>query len=194
MKRFVVAVSVVALVFAVTIQAQTPAPQPGPEQKKMEVFAGQWTYEGEYKSGSFGPGGKATGEYTAEMILGGFFIRGRYVERMASKVSRGFETFGYNPATRNYLQSQYADDGSMGSGAMTVNGNTWNYSGTMSSGGKQAKFRNTMTFAADGMSMVMKAELSADGTTWMPFWDFKFTKLKATAKKPLTGDKTKKKR
>lgn len=183
MKRFVVAVSVVVLVFAVFAWAQAPAPKPGPEHQKVKIFVGHWTYEGEYKAGPFGPGGKATGEYTAQMILGGFFVQGHWVEKGASGVLRGFETFGYNPTTNNYLQSQYADDGSMASGAITVSGNTWNYSGTTFFAGKQYQLRNTLTFAADLMSIVMKAELSADGNSWTPFWDFKFTKVPKPAPK-----------
>jgi hypothetical protein len=39
MKRFIIAVSVVLLVFAVVAWAQTPAPKPGPEQKKCLTSA-----------------------------------------------------------------------------------------------------------------------------------------------------------
>jgi hypothetical protein len=40
-----------------------------------------------------------------------------------------------------------------------------------------------MTFAADLMSIVVKMEISTDGNSWTPFWDFKFTKVTATPKK-----------
>ena len=113
MKRFVIAISLVFLVFAVFAWAQTPAPKPGPEHQKVRIFAGHWTYEGEYKPGPWGPGGKVSGEYTAQPILGGFFVQGHWTEKGPLGETRGFETFGYNPATNNYLQSQYADDGSI---------------------------------------------------------------------------------
>jgi hypothetical protein len=183
MRRIVVYVCMPVLVFAVAIIAQTQAPKPGPEHQKVRIFVGHWTYEGVYKPGPWGPGGKATGEETVELVLGGFFVQGHVVEKGASGETRGFETFGYNPATNNYLQSQYMDDGSMASGAMTVNGNTWDYSGITSFAGKQYKTRYAMTFATDLMSMVMKMELSADGNSWTPFGDFKFTKVKPAPKK-----------
>jgi len=184
MKRIALAVGMVVLVFAVSLWAQTTAPKPGPEHQKVRMFVGHWTFAGEYKPGPLGPGGKSTGEETVEMVLGGFFVQGHYVEKGASGETRGFETFGYNPATNNYLQSQYIDNGSMGSGAMTVNGNTWDYSGITFFAGKQFKTRYTMTFASDLMSMVMKTELSADGNSWTPFSNFKFTKVpKPTLKK-----------
>ena len=183
MKRFVIAISLVFLVFAVFAWAQTPAPKPGTEHHKVKIVVGHWTYEGEYKPGPFGPGGKATGEYTAQMILGGFFVQGHWMEKGPSGETRGFETFGYNPATNNYLQSQYADDGSIAAGSITVNGNIWSYSGITFFAGKRYELRNTLTFATDLMSIVMKAELSADGNSWTPFMDFTFTKIKATPKK-----------
>jgi hypothetical protein len=183
MKRIAFVVGLVVLAFAVAILAQTPAPKPGPEHQKVGAFVGHWTYAGEYIAGPAGPGGKFTGEYTAQMILGGFFVQGHWVEKGPSGEQKGFETFGYNPATNNYLQTQYIDDGSMSSGEITVSGNIWNFSGATYIGGRQYKIRSTMTFAADLMSIVMKAEVSADGSSWTPFWDAIFTKVKPAPNK-----------
>jgi len=183
MKRLAIAVCVVVLFFVVAGWAQTAAPKPGPEHQKVKIFVGHWMYEGEYKPGPWGPGRKATGEETVEMVLRGFFVQGHVVEKGATGETRAFETFGYNPATNNYLQSQYMDDGSMASGAMTVNRNTWNYSGITFFAGKQYKTRYTMTFAADLMSMVMRMEISADGNSWAPFGEFKFMKVPESAPK-----------
>ncbi len=177
MKRIAVCVCMAMLSVAVVARAQTPAPKPGAEWQKMAVFLGHWTYEGAYKPGPFGPGARVTGEETLEMVLGGFFIQGRWVEKRASGELRGLEIFGYNPATKNYPQSQYTDDGGMASGAMTVSGNTWNLLGEGVSAGKSYRSRYTMTFAADAMSMGMKTELSTDGNSWTPFGEFTFSKV-----------------
>ncbi|HVP90333.1 MAG TPA: DUF1579 family protein [Terriglobales bacterium] len=182
MKRTAFLVSAVLLVFAASIWPQTAAPKPGPEHQKIKMFVGHWTYEIEYKSGPWGPAAKTTGEYANEMTLGGFFSQGRWVEKAPWGPSRGVETFGYNPAGKNYLQSQYTDDGGMASGEITLNGNTWSYSGVQLLAGKQYKTRGTMTFAADLMSMTAKFETSADGIGWMPFWEAKFTKVKPAPK------------
>jgi len=178
MKSFIIAVSVVVLVFAVAGQAQTSAPKPGPEQKKAEAFVGNWTYEGEYKPGPLGPGGKATGEYTAQMILGGFFVQGHWVEKGPSGEVQGLETFGYDPVTKNYAQSQFQNDGSLGSGTLTVSGNIWNYAGTWVLGGKQYKVRGTVTFTVDLTSLMMKIDISPDGKSWTPCFEAKYTKAK----------------
>jgi hypothetical protein len=45
MKRTVFAVCIVVLVFSFAAQAQFPG-QPGPEHKKLDVWAGNWTIQG----------------------------------------------------------------------------------------------------------------------------------------------------
>ncbi len=62
-----------AAVVGTAIFAQTPAPKPDVEVKKLHVLVGHWTWEWEAKPGPLGSGGKATGEYDGQMILGGFF-------------------------------------------------------------------------------------------------------------------------
>jgi len=183
MKRIVIAVCVVVLVLAIASWAQTPAPKPGPEHNKVGVLVGHWTYEVEYKGSPFGPAGKATGTYDAQMILGGFFIQGHWVEKGASGVVRGFETFGYDPVTGNYPQSFYQDDGSKGSGVYTISGKIWNYVGEWVFGGKKYMVRYTLTFAADLMSITQKYDFSTDGNSWTPFGDQKYTKAKPAPKK-----------
>jgi len=149
------------------MQAQIPAPKPAPELKKVGVFwAGHWTYEGEYKAGPLGPGGKITGELTGEMILGGFFIEFRWTEKGAAGETHGLEIDKYDPVKQNYLTSEYHDDGSTASGAYTFNGNTCAYKGKFVVGGKQYMAKNTIVFAADLMSYTSKGEISADGKTW----------------------------
>ncbi len=50
-------------------------------------------------------------------------------------------------------------------------------------GGKQYLFKESFIFAADSMSMMDKAEISADGKTWTPGLERKLTKVKPAAKK-----------
>ena len=44
----------------ITSLAQTEAPKPVPEHKKLAVFVGTWTLTGDMKPGPMGPGGKMT--------------------------------------------------------------------------------------------------------------------------------------
>ena len=47
MKRILFAVAFVTFIAAVALLAQTPAPKPGPEQQKLDVWSGSWTMQGE---------------------------------------------------------------------------------------------------------------------------------------------------
>ena len=49
-------------------------PKPGPELKKLDMFAGSWTLEGDMKPGAMGPGGKTTETEKCEWMEGGFFL------------------------------------------------------------------------------------------------------------------------
>ena len=47
------------LLFSVLALGQE-MPKPGPEHKKLDMFAGSWTLDGDMKASSMGPGGKMT--------------------------------------------------------------------------------------------------------------------------------------
>jgi hypothetical protein len=183
MKRFVVALSVGALIYPAVIAAQTPAPKPDPELKKIQVLEGRWTYEGEYKAGPLGPGGKITGEYTGQVILKGFFFEGRETEKGAMGETRYLEIDAYDPVNRNFTSNMYGDDGTRFSGTVTVNGNTITWEGKWVIAGKQYLFREPFVLAGDLSSATAKGEISADGKTWTPFFEGKFTKAKPAPKK-----------
>jgi hypothetical protein len=162
------------------MQAQTPAPKPNPEVKKLHVLVGHWTGEGEYKPGPLGPGGKITGEYTYRMILGGFFLQGWSTERGPMGETQGLEIDGYDPVNKNLTGNLFSDDGSTFSGVWTVSGNKWIWAGNFVLAGKQYMGKNTVIFAKDWMSATSKVEISVDGKTWTPLLEDKWTKIKPT--------------
>ena len=183
MKRFVIALSVAAaLIYPVAISAQMRAPKPDPELKKLRVLIGRWIYEGEYKPGPLGPGGKITGEYTGQMILGGFFFRGQSIEKGAMGETRFLEIDGYDPVNKNYVSSMFGEDGSTFSGTVTISGNTWTWAGKSTVAGKQYLVKEPFVFAPDFMSATAKTEISVDGHTWTPCFEAKYTKAKPAPK------------
>jgi hypothetical protein len=183
MKRFAFAVGLILLVFAVSIWAQTTAPKPDPEIKKFDVFLGHWTYTGEYKAGPLGPANKVTGEMATERILGGFFVQNQYTEKGPMGESHALEIIGYDPANKIYPSTAYGDDGASVLGAYVLDGNIFNYSGKLIFGGKQYQYRVTEVFAADLMSFMQKAEISADGNTWTPFFEANIQRVPKPAPK-----------
>lgn len=58
--------------------AQTPASKPGPGHKKLvDLWVGDWTYEGQSYATPLGSGGRSSGEVTVRPSLGGFYVEWR---------------------------------------------------------------------------------------------------------------------
>ena len=163
--------------------AQTPAPMPDPELKKLHALVGRWTSQVELKPGPLGPGGKITHEFTGQMILGGFFFQGRWREKGVRGERRGFLIDGYDPVNKSFTSSWYMDDGSTVSGVLTISGNTYTWDGRFVLAGKPVLFRDIFVLAPDRMSWTVKAESSVDGKTWTPLSDGKYTKTKPASRK-----------
>jgi hypothetical protein len=183
MRRFHILPLLLVACFATATLAQTPAPKPDPEMKKLAVLVGHWTYEGEYKPGPLGPGGKVTGTETDQEILAGFFLEGRQTEKGAMGETHTLDLYGYDPVNKNFTFSAFTDDGSSYSGVMTISETTWTWSGKMTTAGGEVLFRGTNILAADGMSFTQKMEVSSGGKTWMPVYESKWTKAKPAPKK-----------
>jgi len=172
--QLVLVVGLAALLSAAILQAQTPAPKPGPEQQKLNIWVGDWTYEGENQATPLGPAGKYVGKQTVRPILGGFFVEWHGEDRFSS----WYEVDGYDALNKRFFWTGFGNDGNVSSVAYTIEGTKVEYSGTVILGEKQYKIRGTATFAADFMSFVDKRELSVDGQTWMPNFQSKSTKTK----------------
>jgi len=183
MRRICVLLFLLAVCFVTAVQAQAPAPKPGPEIKKLNVWLGHWTYDGEYKAGPLGPGGKMSGVYDGQMILGGFFFQGRWTEKGPMGESRGFELEAYDPVNKNFAADMYMDDGSRFSGVLTVAGNNFTWAGKCLIAGKQYMGKASMALSADLMTLTLSTQISADGKTWTPFSEIKYVKTKPAAKK-----------
>jgi len=183
MQRFNILLFLLVVCFGTAMQAQTPAPKPDPALKKLHVMVGRWTGEGESKAGPLGPGGKITGEYDYRMILGGFYLQGRSTEKGPMGETRGLEIDGYDPVDKNFTSNIYSDDGRRFSGTLTVSGNTFTWEGKFVVSGKQNLLKDTFILAPDLMSGTEKAEISADGKTWTPFFEGKYTKAQPAPKK-----------
>jgi len=182
MKRIVIAVGLMILLFAVVAQAQAPAPKPGPEHKKLEIWVGDWTFEEEGSATPFGPAYKINGKASVKPILGGFFVEWNADVKGPIATTKWFEIDGYDPVTKRYFWNWYGNDGSVQSCTYTIEGSKASYSGTRVLGEKQARTRGTIVFAPDSMSWTSKEEISVDGKTWMPNFENKFTKVKSSPK------------
>jgi hypothetical protein len=164
-------------------QAKSQMSQEQKEQlQKLHPYLGAWKYEGEYIAGPLGPGGKVVGGEKFQMILGGFFMQGHFSEKGAMGNWEGLEIKGYDSVTHAFTNTIYNNDGSTFSEVFTVSGDTTIGTGKWISAGTQYLYRITIIFAEDKMSFMQKAENSADGKTWAPWWVEKWTKVKPAPK------------
>lgn len=184
MNRHVVAVCcfVATIILGASLaHSQTTAPKPGPEQKRLEVFAGNWTYEGEIKAGPWGPAGKLTSKDRNELV-GGFYIERHFEEKGPAGERKGIHTFGYDPVKKTYVQSGFSSDGGSWTGTVSVTGNNWTFMSTGQAAGKPIQSRCAVAFAAGNASFTMNCEASSDsGKTWMPTSEGKATKSRASS-------------
>lgn len=182
MKRVAIVIGLAVLIGAAALQAQSPAPKPGPEQKMLEIWIGDWTYQTETQATPLGPAGKSSGMVTVRPVLNGFFLEWRGEEKGPSGTTQWFEIDGYNALNKKFMWNGFSSDGSFDTAVYTIKANTVDYSGTTFMGEKQYKFRGGVVFSPDLMSFVDKKEVSADGKTWMQWWETRATKSKPSPK------------
>jgi hypothetical protein len=98
MKRIVFGVCIVVLVLSFAAQAQVPG-QPGPEHKKLEVWAGNWTIQGEAKNNPSGPTYKVNWTMQGEWLPGGFFLLINGSAKYTDREVRWLEVLGFTGLT-----------------------------------------------------------------------------------------------
>jgi hypothetical protein len=62
------------MVLAAAAMAQTESPKAGPELKKLDLFVGTWTLDGNMKPGMMGLGGSMTENEKCEWMDRGFYV------------------------------------------------------------------------------------------------------------------------
>lgn len=165
------------LLTATLTQAQiADRPKAGPEQKKLEMRVGEWKYEGSLSDTPLGPGGKFAGKNSSRMVLDGLFLetqgedKGVYGGKEMFYKSKGMQW--YDPATKTYRTQFFDNDGIASAGTLTLTGNTWSYTGSMTdSKGTVYLTKDSTTYSADGSTATTRGEISADGgKTWAPYY------------------------
>lgn len=133
---------------ALTVHAQTmQMPKPGPEVKKMGVFVGHFTNEGEAKPGVMGPNSPATkmsGTTDCKWAAGGFAITCTETGEMGGIKSTGTSLLYYDPGDKMYHYNDADSSGDVGASTGTADGDTWTWTGKGSMGGKVMYSKFTM--------------------------------------------------
>jgi Protein of unknown function (DUF1579) len=166
---------ITTLLLIATASAQMNMPKPGPEQKKLDYFTGNWTCESDLKPGPMGPGGKMTMTDDTKWMDGGFFvvIHSQYKSPMGN--GSGISFLGYDGDEKKYTYNEFNSDGEAIVSKGTVDGDSWTWIGDMKQPAGKGRFSEKILSPT---SYNFKFEMSTDGANWMPIMDGKCTKHK----------------
>jgi len=153
--------------------AQMEMPKPGPEHKKLDVFAGSWTLDGDVKPGPMGPGGKITENEKCEWMEGNFFLVCHTDFKGIMGNGVGTSYMGYSTDDKAYTYREFNSWGEFENSKGSVDGDTWSWT----SDEKFGKGRFSMKILSP-TSYSFTFEMSQDGSTWTLVMDGKATKGK----------------
>jgi hypothetical protein len=141
MRCFAVVVAVVSMSVAAVLAQKQEMPKPSLEHQSLGAFVGNWIFEGELKPGPMGPGGKMTATNRIEWAPGKFFVQRSYQGKSPMGEMQGLEILAYDGAKKIYTFNAFDSLGNMASGTMTVKGNTWTTTGTMTMAATTVRFQ-----------------------------------------------------
>ena len=174
MKRAVMVLATLFMLAAMGL-AQESMPKPGPEHKKLDMFVGSWTLDGDIKAGPMGPGGKMVENEKCEWMEGNFFVVCHSDFKGVSMSGTGLSLMGYSTDDKTYTYREFNSYGEFEDSKGSLEGDTWTWSGEEKMGGSSIKGRFTMKVTSP-TSYNFKYEMSQDGTTWNTVLDGKATK------------------
>jgi hypothetical protein len=165
------------LTFVLTAFAQMEIPKPGPEHKKLDMFAGTWTLTGDMKPSPMGPGGKMVENETCAWMEGNFFLECHAKYETAMGNGTGVSYLGYSTDDKAYTYREFNSMGEFDDARGTWDGDSIVWTSEERMGGKTMKGRFTMA-SLSPTSYAFKFEMSPDGNAWNTLMEGKATKTK----------------
>ena len=175
--KTIAVISAAWLVLAGAALAQMELPKPGAEQKKLGMFAGVWTLDGDMKPGPMGPGGKMTENEKCEWMEGGFYVVCHADFKSSMGNGSGLTIMGYSADDKSYTYREFNSWGEFTDSKGSVDGDTWTWLNDEKMNGMTMKGRFTMKITSPNSYNFM-FEMSQDGTKWSTVMDGKATKGK----------------
>ena len=152
--------------FPPSLEAQEQSyPKPGPEQRRLAISTGKWTYQGTEVETPLGVKGDFKGRTTIRMRSNGFVLERHSVEKTGDWLSLVW----YDGEKKSYVGMSFTPSGAVDTGKVIIDGNTWMSTGELrDKSGKVWKTRDTTTFSPDGRTSTGRQEYSPDdGKTWL---------------------------
>jgi hypothetical protein len=166
-KRVMACVVVMLLAVGILVQAQAPAgpPKPGPEHKRLSMFAGRWNGSGEMKPGPWGPGGKMTYKETCTWFEGGFALVCNSDGTNPMGKMKGLSILTYKPEDKTYVYMGITSIGEADMSKGSVKDKTWTWTGESKVAGKTFKTKFTLVEESNDAYNYTFAT-SANGKKW----------------------------
>lgn len=164
-----------ALALATAAMAQQEPPKPAPELKKLDVFVGTWSLDGNMKPGMMGPGGSMTENEKCAWMEGDFYLvcHSDYKSSMGNGV--GLAVMGYSTDDKAYTYREFNSFGEFEDSRGTLDGDTWTWTSDEKMGPMTMKGRFIMKMTS-ATSYTFIFDMSQDGTKWSTVMDGKATK------------------
>jgi hypothetical protein len=160
---------------AAVAAAQMEMPKPGPEQKKIDYFAGAWALDGDIKPGAMGPGGKVAENEKCEWMDGGFFLVCKVDIKSTMGNGTGMSIMGYSTDDKTYTYREFNSFGEFDDSKGSLDGDTWTWISDEKMGGTTMKGRFTMKITSP-TTYNFTFDMSQDGTKWTTVMDGKAVK------------------
>jgi hypothetical protein len=165
------------LALAAASIAQMDMPKPGPEHKKLDMFAGSWTLAGNIKPGPMGPGGDMSENEKCEWMENDFFLVCHTDFKSSMGGGTGVSVLGYSADDKAYTYREFNSWGEFDDSRGSLDGDTWTWTNDEKMGDKTMKARFTMKVTSPS-SYNFTFEMSPDGKSWTTVMDGKATKSK----------------
>ena len=165
------------LVLAAAALAQMDMPKPGPEHKKLDIFAGSWTLDGDTKASPMGPAGKVTETEKCEWMEGDFYLVCHTDFKTTMGNGSGISVLGYSAEDKGYTYREFNSWGESMDSKGSFDGDTWTWTSDEKMGNTVVKGRFVMKMTSS-TSYTFTYETSSDGAKWTTVVDGKATREK----------------
>ena len=158
-------ISAAALILTAAAMAQMAAPKPAPELRKLDVFVGAWTLDGNMKASSMGPAGTMNESEKCEWMEGGFYLvcHSDFKSSMGNGV--GLSVMGYSAEDKAYTYREFSSTGEFVDSRGMLDGDTWTWTNEDKMGGMTMKGRFTIHMTSTA-SYTFAFDMSQDGAKW----------------------------
>lgn len=147
------------------------APTLGPEQARLNVFAGSWRLTGKNGEGAEKAANlDVIGEEHYEWLPGNFFLTSKFDRHFADGTRHtGVGTFRYDASSGAYLLYMFDNLGFARRYTVTVDGQRWTYDGSHE--------RAHVTFSSDDNHMTIDWEVRNGDSAWVPLCHLEATRV-----------------